>query len=172
MKKHFEAYEEFVGDLEEKCSRLWDIHSKNMQCRAGCSSCCQSFKILPIEYYYIKEKIQGKKIEINKGAAEKECVFLVDNKCAIYEHRPMICRTHGYPLSRLNEEVEAYEISFCPLNFKQFNFEEFNVDNLFPEDEYNSKLFMLNKRFVAEFKVKKYESLQLVELNHLSKFVV
>lgn len=171
-KEHFHNYLALRDTIDEQCSRLWEIHSSHMECKAGCSSCCQAFRLLPIEYHYIKKKLEGKSIAINNQASEKECSFLVHNKCTIYEHRPIICRTHGYPLSRLNEEVEAYEISFCPLNFKEFNFEDFNVENLYPEDQYNSKLFMLNKKFIADFDEEEYDSLEMVELNHLAKYVV
>jgi uncharacterized protein len=170
--KSFKDYLKLRDEVDEQCSRLWNIHSQNMQCKSGCSSCCQAFRILPIEFYYILDQIKNQKIDVNQNASDKECVFLIDNKCSIYEHRPIICRTHGYPMSRLNEEVEAYEISFCPLNFKEYNFENFNAENLFSEDVYNSKLFMLNKKFVIDFKGKRYESLELVELNHLLEFIV
>lgn len=33
-------------------------------------------------------------------AARKRCAFLgVDGACTVYDHRPVICRTHGLPLS-------------------------------------------------------------------------
>lgn len=163
----FNNYLALRNTIDEHCSKLWDIHSLHMECKPGCASCCQAFRLLPIEYHYIKEKIKGKSVTINNHATAKECAFLVDNKCHIYKHRPIICRTHGYPLSRLNEEVEAYEISYCPLNFKEFNFEDFNIENLFPEDQYNSRLFMLNKKFIADFKDEEYEPMEMVELNHL-----
>lgn len=166
--KLLKEYLDLRNEVDERCKDLWKMHSGEMQCESGCASCCQSFRILPVEYYSIKGAIENKNPEVNTDATDKECRFLVDNKCSIYEHRPVICRTHGYPFSRLNEEVEAYEVSFCPLNFKDYNFENFNYDNLFPEDEYNSKLFVLNKKFIAELQEEDYDSLQLVELNNLA----
>ena len=64
----------------------------------------------------------------------------------MYESRPIICRTHGLPLLFMNDE--QWELSACELNFTEFDDEEFKEENTFPQDTFNSKLFMINKRFV------------------------
>ncbi len=167
--KFFEKYRILSEEIDEQCSSLWQLYKGEMQCKPGCASCCQAFRVLPIEYHAIKNAIGSEKIEINKEAGEGQCRFLVNDACSIYEHRPVICRTHGFPLYRLNDEVEAYEISFCPLNFEDYPFEKFTTENLFPEDKYNSKLYMLNKEFIQDCSEQKYDPLELIELNELSK---
>ncbi len=167
MKKHFEQFEKIRERIDEQCARLWEKHSKHMQCRAGCSMCCQSFKVLPLEFHYIQEKIQNKNIPINTNYKKGECKFLVDNTCMLYEERPIICRTHGYPLARLNEEASAYEISFCELNFKGFSLDKFTKQNVYFEDDFNSELFALNKEFIKEHHELDYDTIELIEVNKL-----
>lgn len=136
-----------------------------MKCGAGCSSCCQAFKILPIEYEYIQQQLKLNNITTTNKVKKGECKYLIDNKCSIYEYRPIICRTHGFPLVRLNEEVEEYEVSFCELNFIKFPLEQFNANNVFFEDTYNSKLLQLNNKYLSAQKEQKYDPGQLLEVN-------
>ncbi len=156
-------------EIDEACSKLWRLHSNSMQCQSGCSSCCQAFKILPVEYESIKENLKNLSFKINSEAKQGECKFLVDNKCQIYEHRPIICRTHGYPLVRLNEELEEYEVSYCPLNFKDYPLENFNSENVFFEDTFNSKLYQLNKDYLIDTSNDDYDAGQLLKLNSLAE---
>jgi uncharacterized protein len=158
-------YIELRDEIDRKCSRLWNIHQSLMKCREGCAFCCQSFKIFPLEFYSIQQSMIDKPAQVAKKFKPECCKFLIDNTCSIYENRPIICRTHGYPLTRLNEEAGAYEISFCDLNFTDFTLEKFNRNNVYFEDKFNSKLFMLNKRFIEKLPENSFEPIQLIELN-------
>jgi Fe-S-cluster containining protein len=165
---------EFISDykllrdeIDAKCARLWNLHLSQMNCKEGCSQCCQAFKILPVEFHAIQSSLDGNEIAVNKNKKSDQCKFLNEKTCSIYENRPIICRTHGYPLIRLNEEAGAYEVSFCELNFIDYKLEKFNRNNVFYEDKYNSKLFMLNKRFIQHIPEKMYDSIQLIELNDI-----
>jgi len=169
LNKHLEEYKALRDEIDSKCSELWSMHKSNMQCGAGCSSCCQAFKILPVEFDYINQKLKEEGIDTDKPFKKGECKYLVDNKCSIYAHRPIICRTHGYPLVRLNEEVEEYEVSYCQLNFKSFSLEKFNANNVFFEDTYNSKLFQVNKNYLDSLPNTDCEQGQLLELNDTGK---
>ncbi|MBN1117211.1 MAG: YkgJ family cysteine cluster protein [Bacteroidales bacterium] len=168
-KKYFDAYINIRDKVDEECQKLWKVHHKQMKCKEGCSKCCQSFKILPVEFHAIQKVLKDKDIKINENATPDQCKFLVDNRCVIYEHRPMICRTQGYPLVRLNEEAGAYEVSFCDLNFIGYPLEKFEHNNVFYEDTFNSKAYMLNKEFIQTFKDKEYDAIELVDLNELKK---
>lgn len=166
--------EEFINDymvlrdeIDLKCGRLLNQHHSRMNCKEGCSLCCQAFKILPVEFHSIQKSLADYKIKINGNHEKDQCKFLVDSKCSIYEFRPVICRTHGYPLIRLNEEAGAYEVSFCELNFTDYKLEKFHKNNVFYEDKYNSKLFMLNKNFLEYYTDVKYDSIELLELNRI-----
>ena len=60
-------------------------------------------------------------------------------------------QAHGLPLLYTNDDGE-WELSNCELNFKNFDFEHFSEENTYPQDKFNSKLFLINREFIAEFK--------------------
>src|SRR5690606_34224108 len=68
------------------------IH-KFTACKKGCNHCCHyEIAITDLEVEYIRSKVKVKKLKfINAG---KECPFLKNGICSIYEVRPFICRRH------------------------------------------------------------------------------
>ncbi len=133
-------------EIDSLCEGLTSIHKDNMLCKEGCDSCCMDFGILAVEFQSIKQAIDLPNIVVNNKASEAECPFLVNGTCSIYNHRPIICRTHGYPLLQTGENER--ELSFCDLNFTKVDNEYFDMENCFRQDLYNSKLFMLNRKFL------------------------
>ena len=149
-----------VGELE-------NIHQNHLKCKNGCDSCCMNYSIFPVEYYSILEKLKNEPADwIQKIPENGKCIFLNNHSCDIYEHRPIICRTHGLPLLYANNEGE-WELSACELNFTEYNFEDFTAENTFPQDTYNSKLFMLNQQFIENFSAKKFNRFDLIPLSQL-----
>ena len=163
--KVFQKYRKLVGQIDQATQRLEEMHRSHMVCRKGCSACCMDYKIFPIEFFSILKNIRGKEIQIAPDAGDGDCVFLVDHACAIYEWRPIICRTHGLPLLYTNDEGE-WELSACELNFTEFD-EEFHTDNTFPQDKTNSRLFMLNKELVALPEFSEYGEFDLLRIRDL-----
>ena len=166
--KHFKQYKQLRTEIDNLSSELENQHAKQMQCKKGCDKCCINYNIFPIEFYSILSDFKDNKLlpEISFNPKENVCIFLNNSVCTIYHHRPIICRTHGLPLLFMNENSE-WELSACDLNFTEFNFGEFTMDNTFPQDKYNSKLFMLNKMFISEFQEKKYDEFDLIPLKNL-----
>jgi uncharacterized protein len=152
-------------EIDGRCAELHNEHASHLQCRAGCDMCCMNFGILPLEFEAIKE-LAGE--ELKKGQPvnnEDDCPFLVNHQCAIYQWRPIICRTQGLPLLFMGEE--EWELSACELNFTDFDFDEFTEENTFPQDTYNSRLFMLNRRFVDSLPGKPYGPVELIPVSQL-----
>ena len=172
MEKRYGAYRALRSTIDEKVERLEKMHKKHMKCKAGCDLCCMDYSVFPIEFHYIKDKLSQMESEpkINTGAKDEDCIFLNDHICSIYEERPMICRTHGLPLLYMGND-NNWELSACELNFTGFDMEEFTEENTFPQDTFNSKLFMLNKTFINEFKKTKYKELELIPVKKLKEFV-
>jgi hypothetical protein len=73
----------------------------------------------------------AKPTETRPQETDEDCVFLKDHGCAIYENRPIICRTHGLPLLYMNDE--SWELSTCELNFTNFNDDDFSDENTYPQ---------------------------------------
>jgi Fe-S-cluster containining protein len=76
------------------------------------------------------------KIKLNahiNSAKSKSCDLLNDKKCLIYADRPVICRTHGYPLLADGKAV------YCQNNFKKSPPPEDKAD-LLPIERINTAL--------------------------------
>ena len=165
---YFEQYKLLRTEIDTHSNKLEKEHKKQMQCKKGCDMCCMDYSILPIEFHSILNDLKEKKAvpETSEKAKKDECIFLKNHVCTIYDQRPVICRTHGLPLLFMNDNNE-WELSACDLNFREFNFEEFTLDNTFPQDKYNSKLFMLNKEFISRFQDKEYDEFDLIPLKNI-----
>ncbi len=126
--KIFASLERFYRDLESTAFQLDKIHRKRLQCRKGCYSCCiDGITIFEVEAKHIQRCHEQL---LTKGKPHKKgvCAFLGESgECRIYENRPYVCRTQGYPLRWLDEStfgtiVEKRDI--CSLNDKGKPIEE------------------------------------------------
>ena len=140
-------YLKLRNSIDEQSDKLHALHKDHMKCRKGCDHCCMDYEIFPIEFDHIKKSINNKNIELD-SSEDGGCIFLKGHECQIYEHRPIICRTHGLPLLFMNDE--QWELSTCELNFTDFDDEGFSTENTFLQDQFNSQLFLLNKEFLKE----------------------
>ena len=72
------------------------------------------------------------------------CPLLVEDRCAIYYNRPIICRTQGLPLL-LKSDDGVDDVDWCPLNFTSSNaLEDLEEKHLVNLDELNLKLALAN----------------------------
>ncbi len=167
---HFSKYKTLVNEIDRKTAKLEKTHHKHMQCKNGCDLCCIDFSIFPVEYYSILNELKSNAVnpEPAENSESNICSFLVNHSCTIYQYRPIMCRTHGFPLLYANDEGD-YELSACELNFTDFDYEDFTMENTLPQDKYNSKLFILNKQFIADFQQKKFGELDLIPMKQLAR---
>lgn len=173
-KKILKEYRDLRHEIDSVVKILEREHSSHLECKAGCDLCCMDYGILPVEFFSILDELKSDNFQKESlkemPADESFCVFLQNHVCAIYKSRPIICRTHGLPLLFTNEDGE-WQLSACELNFTQFNFEKFTIDNTYPQDKYNSKLFLLNRDFVAEYNDENIEEFDLIPLKKLIKYL-
>lgn len=97
-------------------------------CAEGCESCChQRFSVFEIEASTLRNALAeleaadpALRQRIRDQAASQElrdrCALLVNGRCAVYDARPMICRSHGLPIAV--ESADNPKIDCCPLNFR------------------------------------------------------
>jgi uncharacterized protein len=166
----FLKYKILLNEIQQQTAIQEKMHHKHMKCCNGCDLCCIDFSIFPVEFYFILNELKKRnfKPESEVNTENEICVFLKNSSCTIYEQRPIMCRTHGLPLLYANDDGE-WELSACELNFTEFDFDDFTDENTFPQDKYNSKLFLLNREFIAEFKDIKYSETDLIPLKEIEK---
>ncbi len=115
----------------------------------------EAIEALPHE---LQERIKQQAREVNAKESQGKpvaCPLLVDDRCAVYESRPLICRTQGLPLLIAADDGEQ-EVDFCPLNFTAPNaFDDLDADRLAPLDALNLKLAIVNLQYCQENGIEK-----------------
>lgn len=161
-------YRKIRDEIDKKVEILETQHRKHLKCASGCDMCCMDYRIFPVEFFSILDELKSRAVAIKPETGDlndEDCVFLKNHKCTIYSSRPIICRTHGLPLLFANDDGD-WELSACELNFTDFDFSEFTFDNTFPQDKFNSRLFLVNKDFIKSFN-KKYGEFELIRIKNL-----
>ena len=102
----------FVDQLIEENQREQAEDWADVKCRQGCSACCHKTVIatddeadllveycreegieIDVEHLKRQANFKGSPDEwFNQGREKARCVFLKDNKCSVYKHRPVACR--------------------------------------------------------------------------------
>lgn len=123
MEDGLDNYRKLIDRVEDRCRSIQDAHADQLRCRPGCASCCLSISIFPVEASHILQWIRetrdpfftesGREFRFRSGI----CPMLHENICRIYPVRPLICRTHGYPM--LTRESGEAVVSCCPMNFTE-----------------------------------------------------
>ena len=116
---------ELHRDVDRATTPLDVVHKGRLKCTIGCSSCCvDELTVFQVEADRIRHH-HAALLASEEPHAKGACAFL-DSRgaCRIYEHRPYVCRTQGYPLRWLDEPdpdaddddliIERRDI--CPLN--------------------------------------------------------
>lgn len=98
-------YKLFLDQLDEKLEKYRELHKDFICCKIGCSACCEKgdypLSAIELEYLmqgYINLDTEKKKLvqeNIKNMKKGESCPFLINNKCAVYPYRPIICRVHG-----------------------------------------------------------------------------
>jgi Fe-S-cluster containining protein len=133
---HLGRYAELVGRVDRAAAAVAARRADDLACRLGCTNCCQvQLTLSPLEAGRVREalealdpdareRVRGRAAVVADGLA---CVMLEESgACAIYESRPLVCRTQGhalrYPAGTLPEPAvfaltDEGEITWCPLNY-------------------------------------------------------
>lgn len=102
------------------------------RCADGCDACCHvRIGVFAVEAAPIRDALAHLadddpalrtrvRLQADDPAHAHHCALLVDGRCAVYEQRPMICRSHGLPVLAPDPDAPAtMQLDHCPLNFTQ-----------------------------------------------------
>lgn len=132
-------------EVDQKTEKIGASLGDRLTCRSGCTDCCaDDITVFEVEAQNIVHHCE----EFLKEATPHEaglCAFLDDQgACRIYEHRPYVCRTHGYPLRWIvdsEEEDTLFEYrSICPENENDEPIEELPESSCWFIGEYEGRL--------------------------------
>ena len=150
-----ENYARLVARVDALSSAIVRDFGEKIQCRKGCADCCRHFSVFWVEAFNLARAVDvlpEKEAEFirsrARSAAETDvCPLLYDGSCLLYEHRPIICRTHGLPIL-INRDGKA-SIDFCPMNFG--GMETISGSAVINLDLLNETLAAVNILFVGRY---------------------
>lgn len=96
-------------------------------CRAGCAACCRpGLSVFAVEATRLEAAIARlpeptRQRLAAQGAAPpaEHCALLVDDLCAVYEERPLLCRSHGLAVAAPADGDGPRAVDHCRLNYTE-----------------------------------------------------
>ena len=106
--------------VDRQVQALTALHQDRLQCRQGCSGCCQDdLTVFDVEAANIRHR-HARLLANDRPHAPGGCAFLDgQGTCRIYADRPYVCRTQGLPLRWIDERPDGSPVEMrdiCPLN--------------------------------------------------------
>ncbi len=124
-------------------------HAAHFACRLGCTDCCQSERtVSDVEFDALGRTVAALDPETRARLTAREgptpCPLLLDGGCAVYDERPLICRSHGLPL------VMEGQHDVCPLNFTDLSILTLPDHDLLSVDTLTAVLVAVNALYCEE----------------------
>lgn len=144
-----EIYDNLLSSCSALAEKVDEKYGAHIECRIGCGECCILKTVFPVEAWNIAKHIKNNPLTSDFQRKPAECFFLKDDQCLIYRVRPVICRTHGYPV------FFDGKIDFCPKNFTKLH----SVDSeyILNLDALNNSLATINRWFLGFFPDNEFE---------------
>jgi Fe-S-cluster containining protein len=158
-------YSTLLANISSYESRLLDKYGEHIKCGKSCSSCCILETVFPVEAYIISSAVIDSDDNDLSLFTETpgRCVFLRDSYCSIYHLRPVICRTHGYPVF-----IDG-ETDFCPENFHGIS--SIGSEYVIDLENLNSTLASINIIFRGEVRDRFFLQ-ERVSMKDLKKYII
>ncbi|MBI5014228.1 MAG: YkgJ family cysteine cluster protein [Deltaproteobacteria bacterium] len=115
---------EAFAKIDAFSERVSQAHPEDVACGPGCHDCCRGgLSLRAVEAAFLAEAVRALPPEaaaaVGRGLTEGEdgaCSLLLSGRCAAYERRPAVCRSHGLPM--LRAEGGGVSVHHCPRNFR------------------------------------------------------
>ena len=154
MSHVLENYKQLTTRVDALCNAIAAALEEQITCSEGCSSCCTSITVFPVEAAAMREALknlpdrQGEEIRrhIAEHADDERCPLLLHHRCILYESRPIICRTHGLPIIYATDGQRSSDC--CPLNLTET--ESVPGASVVDLDKLNTLLVAVNSIFMAQ----------------------
>ncbi len=154
MENVLDNYHQLLARVDGLCAGIQDALAEQITCSEGCSDCCTSITVFPVEAAALKQALAGQTEEqqtairdhVREHATGERCPLLSDRRCLLYRARPIICRTHGLPI--LFTEGDAQRLDCCPLNLT--NRESLSGSSIIDLDRLNSVLVAVNALYLRQ----------------------
>ena len=144
-----ENYSALVKRVDEHIRNIESLFREKISCKKGCDACCRFLTLFPVEAFALAAafaRLPAPDQEAVQTACRNEdrCPLLLDHQCRLYEARPIICRTHGFPIYM--EENGQGRVDFCPKNFQGII--DLPKEALLDLNQLNTVLTAVNRHFL------------------------
>ncbi len=156
MSSPLKTYAQLLENIDAKFAQIRSHHPASFRCTAGCHSCCKpDLTVSPLEAAALRQYLIGRPdlvAELRALAAADphggtRCSFLrADGACAVYDARPIVCRSHGAPLTFRLEAHPSLQRDVCPLNFTDTPLDQLPAGDVINLDTLNTILALLNQQ--------------------------
>lgn len=156
MNSVFKNYHSYIEKVDLFCLDVHNACGSAIVCRKGCAGCCRHLSLFPVEAVHMRMALEECPEDVRQMIVERAsaclhdpqgpCPLLDQGECLLYQVRPMICRTHGYPI--LVEDDQGLRVDHCPLNFSAG--ETIERQFILDLNTLNTALATLNQLFVNE----------------------
>ena len=151
--EHLANYRSLLSRVEQHCGKIHAEFAGQIACRAGCSGCCRHLALFPVEAASLVRAVERLPAGIRSLLAGRiqwpengMCPLLLDDRCTVYDNRPVICRTHGLPLLADVDGIKT--VDCCPENFR--GAESIPGSSVLNLEILNSAFVAINALFVAQ----------------------
>lgn len=144
-------YAALVKKIDDHIDCLQKTYADEIACKKGCDNCCKHLTLFPVEAICLAASYSDLGTETRQQIMEQirnapgECPLLVNHACVLYGVRPVICRTHGYPVTM--EKQGELAVDFCPKNFNTIV--SFKDKDLLSLEQLNKTLSAVNQHFLS-----------------------
>lgn len=149
-------YRDLLKKIDGFCRAVHEALPGAMVCRKGCDACCRHLSVFPVEAVTLRLALDEAAPDIRDRIRKKAhdalddpdgpCPLLDGSICLLYPARPIICRTHGYPI--LVDQGRGKILDHCPLNFTDGL--EIPRKHILDLDTLNLTLAAVNRLFMEE----------------------
>ncbi len=147
----FQNYTTLLARVDAHIAKVLKTQAQQITCKKGCDDCCRFLNLFPVEAFALSrafkalpEKDQNR-IQKKAEQGEDQCPLLIDHICMLYQARPVICRTHGFPIY-MNKKGDVM-VDFCPENFKGMT--GLPKEVMLDLDQLNTLLSTVNQHFLG-----------------------
>jgi Fe-S-cluster containining protein len=148
-------YTALLKRVDAHIQKVEKDYSDKIACKKGCDSCCRFLSLFPVEAFAMsaaflkmdkscQDLVRSNLDRIEPEKGKEDCPLLIHRECVLYEARPIICRTHGFPI--YIEKNGENLVDFCPKNFK--GMKSFSKDALLNLEQLNTLLTAINTQFL------------------------
>ncbi len=167
-----DRYRELTAKVDAFFARVQARHANEMLCGSGCHDCCRvALSVTAVEAAPIRAFLASASAATRARLAARashpdpaRCVALEDDgRCAIYDVRPLVCRSHGVPI-RQREPGGAATVSTCFRNFTTGGVASADPDCVLDQTTLSTLLLAIDAAHAAETSSERGARVPLAEL--------